>query len=1221
MGRQKGNAERSKYKTASSATFEQNQTGFFTGFGQEQLDQDLDPRLRVAFRKSAKKDATTRIKACEEILGILQDKESDLTTTISAMLKAWPRYYSKSVSDHEPRVRSQSHNVTLRVLQLSGKQSAPYLKNIMPPLIYGTSDEYSISSTTCSKGLDLVFPEKIMQVVSHVSSELVSYCTEMVLKKPERGSIDSELEVNRLISQGLRCLAKYNQTGKAALDITSLLDSKSFWKLSRHKESSIRAGFFELAVAKLQENEASHICEWSKAVLSSLAENEPNCVRPLWAAVLLLLNKSKNDPAVFEAVNFLKAFVPGLWTVLRAGGFGCGTIIYPHMLPLIAKIPANLTGGPFHENFFSNYLEGMREIEAKVDLKAAVSALLECLQYAQVNKIISNSFEIVSDLLMDCINGKSCAPIEAAKPLYNLMLQWRNSHQDYFNELMEAVQNCFESTIIDFGRKVSEENSARVKKCVELVKHMVNCDRPRGVVFDKTDNERPESSAGKLKDEMVILMGILVSKSDRLEPEFALLQLEIIIILTKNSTKHFKKAIFDYLYREILQGTNMNDTLIRNHELVSAWLLPKYNISRKIAEESVEDTVVEVATEKGEEESAKEPETHQFRFSKPKTSIFDGVSSILVDLSRGSPSSCASILEKMAAEPESLAPLLKALFEEISKSTDENCLNIAESFTMKLLKRPRISVWQNCCGTILKFCHPSLKNKMNSFLERTISEVSRLDEIVILTEIRLYDPRAENVTVLPQIGSNLARVISLNWDFEDSALSYLINTAYSKLPDTFEVVIRCFVYELLKFFHTDISTMSYACCMRVFEKLKILSHQTIDENDDEELFTVDENVLGFLRAVFDDLVIAFNMKNNISNKISPLVKIFGRLYDCEQNDVNELDLCAKDLLLLVLIEKGLAILSLQQTETTKEISYLVRDYFHPFHDYSVHSLEAFKGIRLSNESSVEILSYFIFEINSSSNLDQSSPKFLKKSDGEYFGRSEDELDIRVSEVLTSENSDNLQETIAVLGKLSEEPSRLIGVLAQIIENGIENWKCKDQRNLAILMDATVKYGRSDLLSEQWDFILCNITSWLENINSLDKMDLDAFCLLHETLSVLETLTEFFNSPGALADPSLPADMIDTWKEFFNPQISGSILSIFFKLVAAKESFSELLLYSVIQSLSRSISKIGLDELQQFQTTLILSVDYSDVLTDEINSLVNHSFKCLTDDNLFIALTG
>jgi len=569
MGRQKGNAERSKYKTASSANFEQSQTGFFTGFGQEQLDQDLDPRLRVAFRKSAKKDATTRIKACDEILGLLQDKESDLTTTISAMLKAWPRYYSKSVSDPEPRVRGQSHNVTLRVLQLSGKQSAPYLKSIMPPLIYGTSDEYSISSTTCAKGLDLVFPEKIMQVVSHVSSELVTYCTEMVLKKPERGSIDSELEVNRLISQGLRCLARYNQTGKNPLDISSLLDSKSFWKLSRHKETSIRAGFFELAVAKLQENEASHISEWSKAVLSSLAENEPNCVRPLWAGILLLLKKSKTDPAVFEAVNFLKAFVPGLWTVLRAGGFGCGTIIYPHMLPLIATIPQNLTGGPFYENFFSNFLEGMREIEAKVDLKAAVSALLECLQYAQVNKIIPNAFEYVSDLIMECINGASCAPIEAAKPLYNLMLQWKNSHQDYFNELMEAVQNCFESTISDFGRNVSEENAARVKKCVELVKHMVNCDRPRGVVFDKNNEKSSESPSEKLKDEMIILVGILVSKSDRLEPEFALLQLETIIILTKNSTRDFKMAIFDYLYREILQGTKVDDTLSRNHDLVS----------------------------------------------------------------------------------------------------------------------------------------------------------------------------------------------------------------------------------------------------------------------------------------------------------------------------------------------------------------------------------------------------------------------------------------------------------------------------------------------------------------------------------------------------------------------------------------------------------------------------------------------------------------------------
>lgn len=71
MGRQKGAAERSKHKSASSSTFGlQNQgTQIFTGFGQEAIDPNVDPRLKVSLRKISKKDAITKTKACNELLG------------------------------------------------------------------------------------------------------------------------------------------------------------------------------------------------------------------------------------------------------------------------------------------------------------------------------------------------------------------------------------------------------------------------------------------------------------------------------------------------------------------------------------------------------------------------------------------------------------------------------------------------------------------------------------------------------------------------------------------------------------------------------------------------------------------------------------------------------------------------------------------------------------------------------------------------------------------------------------------------------------------------------------------------------------------------------------------------------------------------------------------------------------------------------------------------
>ena len=77
MGRQKGQAERSKFKAASSSTF--GQAGIFTGFGQSDIiDPNVDSRLKVSLRKVAKKDAVTKSKACHEILDLISEENQGL---------------------------------------------------------------------------------------------------------------------------------------------------------------------------------------------------------------------------------------------------------------------------------------------------------------------------------------------------------------------------------------------------------------------------------------------------------------------------------------------------------------------------------------------------------------------------------------------------------------------------------------------------------------------------------------------------------------------------------------------------------------------------------------------------------------------------------------------------------------------------------------------------------------------------------------------------------------------------------------------------------------------------------------------------------------------------------------------------------------------------------------------------------------------------------------
>ena len=79
----------------------------------------------------AKKDAVTKSKACHEILDLISEDNEERHELVQPLLLAWPRFYQKLVLEHDPRVRTQSHQVTINLLLLARKQSAPHLKSIM----------------------------------------------------------------------------------------------------------------------------------------------------------------------------------------------------------------------------------------------------------------------------------------------------------------------------------------------------------------------------------------------------------------------------------------------------------------------------------------------------------------------------------------------------------------------------------------------------------------------------------------------------------------------------------------------------------------------------------------------------------------------------------------------------------------------------------------------------------------------------------------------------------------------------------------------------------------------------------------------------------------------------------------------------------------------------------------------------------------------------------
>lgn len=62
----------------------------------------------------------------------------------------------------------------------------------------------------------------------------------------------------------------------------------------------------------------------------------------------------------WENVSAEKLVFPKLWKVLKEGGSGCATTIFPNLLPFLSKIPSDIISDKqlFYLRFFSSFEEG-----------------------------------------------------------------------------------------------------------------------------------------------------------------------------------------------------------------------------------------------------------------------------------------------------------------------------------------------------------------------------------------------------------------------------------------------------------------------------------------------------------------------------------------------------------------------------------------------------------------------------------------------------------------------------------------------------------------------------------------------------------------------------------------------------------------------------------------------------------------------------------------------
>uniref|UniRef100_T1E3L6 E3 ubiquitin-protein ligase listerin n=1 Tax=Crotalus horridus TaxID=35024 RepID=T1E3L6_CROHD len=417
--RTKGNVRPSSSgRTAELLAKEQGTVPGFVGFGTsssdlgyipaiqgaEEIDTLIDADFRMVLRKLSKRDVTTKLKAMQEFGVMCKERETEI---VKGVLPYWPRIYCKISLDHDRRVREATQQAFEQLILKVRKHLAPHLKNIMGYWLIAQCDIYSPAASAAKEAFEKAFPpSKQSEALVFCKDEILNVLQDHLLKEtpdtlsdpqtvPEE---EREAKFHRVITSSLLslkkllCMMPNNEIKSLEERLTTLLAQNKFWKYGKHNIAQVRSAFFEVITTFCQHipesmnAEASRVCP---AVLLSIDDSDAIVCLALWEAVLHVLTTIQD---CWSHVNAKKGVLPKLWTVLREGGRGLATIIYPNILPFISKVPHNVADPKlnYSTTFFTSIINGLfteRAMVCRSESSAIISTFMECLQFTVLQNI------------------------------------------------------------------------------------------------------------------------------------------------------------------------------------------------------------------------------------------------------------------------------------------------------------------------------------------------------------------------------------------------------------------------------------------------------------------------------------------------------------------------------------------------------------------------------------------------------------------------------------------------------------------------------------------------------------------------------------------------------------------------------------------------------------------------------------------------------------------
>ncbi|XP_077539719.1 E3 ubiquitin-protein ligase listerin [Haemaphysalis longicornis] len=359
-------------------------------------DSTVDSDFRMVMRKLTKRDQTTRLKALQELLDLVKEKDVEL---IKGALPFWPRLYNKLSLDNDRRVREATHRVHELICQRVRRDLAPHTKGLIGAWLVSQSDPFAPAASAAKAAFEAAFSaEKQTQVFQFFHQELFSYISDVILQQSvdtlpdskELSPEEREAKYHRWLScalLGLKMVLEYlAPLPEPCLHLLdAIIKEPKFWKMAKHKDMMVRKSWYSLVstLSRVESACSTYGPKLCSLTLGSLAENDPVVAVPIWEAALSVVSAVKD---CWSHVDARKAVLPQLWKVLKAGGFGSAVHIYPNLLPFLSLVPAEVVGSGvhFYKLFFDAFREGLLspKVQASVaECNAVIQAFMECLRY------------------------------------------------------------------------------------------------------------------------------------------------------------------------------------------------------------------------------------------------------------------------------------------------------------------------------------------------------------------------------------------------------------------------------------------------------------------------------------------------------------------------------------------------------------------------------------------------------------------------------------------------------------------------------------------------------------------------------------------------------------------------------------------------------------------------------------------------------------------------